>query len=59
MEYNRPHATANFGWMATDVEQGVDFTRLREDRLKKAQAAIKDAGLGALLSFNFDNIRYI
>ena len=59
MEYNRPHATANFGWMATDIEQGVDFTRLREERLKKAQAAIKDAGLGALLSFNFDNIRYI
>ena len=59
MEYNRPHATANYGMMATDIEQGVDFPRLREERLKKAQAALKDAGLGALLSFNFDNIRYI
>ncbi len=59
MKYNQPHATANWGTMATDWEAGVDFNRLVRDRSSKAQQAIKDAGLGAFLCFNFDNIRYI
>src|SRR5690606_11519216 len=32
---------------------------LRRDRLKRAQDAIRFAGLGAVLCFNFDNIRYL
>ena len=59
MKYNRSHASANWGTMATDWEQGVNFSRLREERFKKAQDAIKKSGLGAVLCFNFDNIRYI
>jgi Xaa-Pro dipeptidase len=45
--------------MATDWEAGVDFPRLIRDRFQKAQASIKAKGLGAVLAFNFDNIRYI
>jgi Xaa-Pro aminopeptidase len=59
MKYNRPHATAHWGTMATDWEAGVDFPRLIRDRFQKAQASVKAKGLGAVLAFNFDNIRYI
>jgi len=45
--------------MAKDWEVGVDFSRLRSERLARAQAAVKDAGLGAVLCFSFDNIRYV
>jgi Xaa-Pro dipeptidase len=59
MEYNRPHATAKWGLTATDWEAGVDFQKLIRDRFDKAQASVKASGLGAVLAFNFDNIRYI
>jgi Xaa-Pro dipeptidase len=59
MQYNRPHATATWGTMATDWEAGVDFPRLIRERFEKAQAAVKAKGLGAVLCFNFDNIRYV
>jgi Xaa-Pro dipeptidase len=45
--------------MAKDFERGVDFDRLRRDRLAKAQAAIAARGLGAILCFDMDSIRYI
>ena len=59
MKYNAPHAGASWGTQAKDWEAGVDHDRLRRDRIKKAQAAAKFAGLGGILCFNFDNIRYI
>ncbi len=59
MKYNRPYSRARWGTMAKDFEQGVDFDRLRRERLAKAQAAIKARGLGAVLCFDMDNIRYI
>ncbi len=59
MHYNSPRATAKWGTMATDWEAGVDFPSLIEERLEKARAAVKANGLGAVLAFNFDNIRYI
>ena len=59
MKYNRPHATASWGTMGKDWEQGIDFQRLIQERLARAQAAIKHAGIGAVLCFNMDNIRYI
>lgn len=45
--------------MATDWEAGVDFRKLHNDRLERAQQAVQDSGVGAFLCFNFDNIRYI
>ena len=59
MKYNRPHGTAAWGMMAKDWEQGVDYHRLSVERLKRAQEAIRYAGLGGVLCFNFDNIRYV
>ena len=59
MKYNRPHATASFGTQAKDWERGIDYDRLFKERLKRAQEAIKAAGLGAVICFNFDNIRYV
>ena len=59
MKYNRPFSTAAWGAMAKDWEQGVDYHRLSVDRLKRAQTAVKHAGLGGVLCFNFDNIRYV
>jgi Xaa-Pro dipeptidase len=44
--------------MAKDWEAGVNYPRLREERAQKAQAAIKAAGLGGVLCFTMDNIRY-
>ena len=59
MHYNRPYSTATWGTMAKDWEVGVDFAKLNRERKERAQAAIKKAGLGAVLCFTFDNIRYV
>jgi len=59
MRYNRPHRTATWGTMAKDWEIGVDYARLRRERAERAQAAIKAAGLGGVLCFIMDNVRYV
>jgi Xaa-Pro aminopeptidase len=45
--------------MAVDWEQRIDFDRLRTDRLSRAQAALRETDLGALLLFDPNNIRYV
>jgi Xaa-Pro dipeptidase len=45
--------------MAVDWEQRVDFNRLRRERRERAQAALRDSDLGALLLFDPNNIRYV
>jgi Xaa-Pro dipeptidase len=47
-----------FGLMAVDWEQRVDIERLRQDRLNRIKAALKQSELGALLCFDMNNIRY-
>jgi Xaa-Pro aminopeptidase len=47
------------GTMGVDFEIRVDFQQLRKDRLHKANAQLKEDGLGALLCFDPDSIRYI
>ncbi len=59
MHYNQKHATAAWGTMGSDWERGVNFDRLVQERFDRAQQAIKAKGLGAVLAFDFDNIRYI
>ena len=59
MRYNRPHATAPWGTMAKDWELGIDYARMVRERFERAQQAVKAAGLGAVLCFNVDNVRYI
>src|SRR6266568_4200246 len=47
------------GRMNVDFEERVDFARLRQYRLERARAAMGAAGLGALLVFDNNNIRYL
>jgi Xaa-Pro aminopeptidase len=47
------------GTMATDCEVRIDYEKLRKDRLRKANDQLKRDGLGALLCFDADAIRYI
>jgi Xaa-Pro aminopeptidase len=48
-----------FGKFAVDYEQRVDYDRLRRERLARAQAQMAKDGVGAILSFDCDNIRYL
>ncbi len=47
------------GTMAVDFEERVNYERLRRERLTRAKEQLKAHGLGALLCYDFDNIRYI
>jgi len=47
------------GRMNVDFEERVDFPRLREYRLRRAMGAMEASGLGALLMFDNNNIRYL
>ncbi|MCX2749893.1 hypothetical protein OOZ51_19060 [Arthrobacter sp. MI7-26] len=44
--------------MGVDYEQRVDFDRLRNYRLARAQAALDASACGSFLLFDFYNIRY-
>src|SRR5689334_5787731 len=47
------------GRMHVDWEERVDFRRLHDYRLGRARQAIANAGLGGVLVFDMNNIRYI
>jgi len=47
------------GRTQVDFEERVDFRRLHDYRLARTRAALAASGLGALLSFDQHNIRYI
>jgi Xaa-Pro aminopeptidase len=48
-----------YGPNAVDWEERVDFDRLRTERLARLKASLDRSDLGALLSFDFHNIRYM
>jgi Xaa-Pro dipeptidase len=48
-----------YGPNAVDWEERVDFDRLRGQRLERLKASLDRSDLGALLSFDFHNIRYM
>src|SRR5580658_5103132 len=52
-------AIRTYGANAVDWEQRVDLARLREARLARLSAQLEASSLGALLSFDFGNIRYM
>tara|TARA_Y100000590_G_scaffold459578_1_gene617017 strand:- start:4363 stop:5670 length:1308 start_codon:yes stop_codon:yes gene_type:complete len=52
-------ALASPGFKQVDFETRVDFQRLRKYRLARTKNALKNSGLGALLLFDVNNIRYI
>jgi len=51
--------TATRGTMAVDWEERINFERLREQRLMRLRAELEKSDLGALLAFDFGNIRYM
>jgi Xaa-Pro aminopeptidase len=51
--------TGTTGANAVDWEQRVDFDRLRADRLARLRAQLETSDLGAVLAFDFSNIRYM
>lgn len=51
--------TGTTGTNAVDWEARVDFDRLRGDRLARLKAELDRSDLGALLAFDFTNIRYM
>ncbi|HEV2919012.1 MAG TPA: Xaa-Pro peptidase family protein [Actinomycetota bacterium] len=48
-----------YGPNAVDWEERVDLDRLRTERLSRLKEALDRSELGALLSFDFHNIRYM
>jgi Xaa-Pro dipeptidase len=52
-------AIHTYGPNAVDWEQRVDLPRLRADRLARLKAELGRSELGALLAFDFANIRYM
>ncbi|MGM0931757.1 MAG: M24 family metallopeptidase [Actinomycetota bacterium] len=51
--------TGTTGTNAVDWEQRVDFDRLRSERLARLKAELNRSELGAVLAFDFSNIRYM
>jgi Xaa-Pro aminopeptidase len=51
----RKHA---YGTGTTDFQVGIDFARMRRERLARAQAAMKRHGIAAAILTRPDNIRY-
>ena len=55
-----PMVTAQtFGPSAVDWESRFDVSRLRSERLDRLKAELERSDLGAVLSFDFANIRYM
>jgi Xaa-Pro aminopeptidase len=52
-------AIRTFGTNAVDWERRVDLDALREKRLARLREALERSSLGALLTFDFANIRYM
>ena len=51
--------TGTTGMNGVDWEARVDFDRLRSERLAKLKAELEKSDVGALLAFDFSNIRYM
>lgn len=52
-------STGTSGTNAVDWEERVDFDRLRDARLARLKAELDRSSLGAVLAFDFSNIRYM
>ncbi|GIF71438.1 M24 family metallopeptidase [Asanoa siamensis] len=52
-------AIGTYGMNAVDWEQRIDHDRLRRERLARLSAELEQSDLGAVLAFDFANIRYM
>ncbi len=48
-----------FGKYAVDYEQRVNYDRLRKERVQRTKEAMEKNGVGAILTFDHANIRYL
>ena len=48
-----------FGKYAVDYEARIDYGRLRKERLQRAKDQMSADGLGAIITWNEANIRYL
>jgi len=48
-----------FGGLSSDWKEGINWAEVRDYRLKRAHAAMERYGLGALLLFYDENMRYV
>ena len=51
--------TATTGTNAVDWEERINFDRLRDERLARLKTQLTESSCGALLAFDFSNIRYM
>ena len=51
-------ALKSFGTTNVAWEERVNFERFRTDRLSRIKGLLKESELGALLTFDMNNIRY-
>lgn len=52
-------STGTTGSNGVDWEARVDFDRLRDERLTRLKASLQASEMGAILAFDFSNIRYM
>ena len=52
-------AVKTLGFNGVDWEERVDFDRLRTERLARLRSHLDSSHLGSLLTFDFNNIRYM
>jgi Xaa-Pro dipeptidase len=52
-------AVRTYGPNAVDWEERIDLDRLRRERLARLNTTLERSSLGALLTFDFSNIRYM
>lgn len=57
--FERPLTDYGHGIMGTDWEEGINYDRMRKERLKKAREALKKSGADALFCFRLENVRYL
>src|SRR6185503_6595242 len=57
--YNWGRALPALGIMGVDFEERVDYRRLHRYRLARVRQALENSEVGALLTFDVNNIRYI
>ena len=48
-----------YGTNAVDWEERINFERLRDGRLARLKAELEKSNMGAILAFDFSNIRYM
>jgi len=51
--------TMSWGNFGTEASERINWSRIREDRKRRAVEKMKEAGLGAFLAFYEENIRFI